>query len=218
MRLNKYLAQNLQISRRNADEKIAAGHVKINNEKASVGTIVNEHDVVEVDGLEIKSRSKHEYYKFYKPKGYICSHEKQGRSPVIFDLIGKEYLKFGGRLDKESEGLMLLSTDGDWLNSIFNAKNKVTKNYIIKIKFPLPKGKKFKQNINHNGEVLKISNYKLINKYTYEVALKTGKNHEIRRIFRFNNLKIISLKRNRIGKYSLKELSPGDLVKINVNE
>ena len=218
MRLNKYLAQNLQISRRNADEKIAAGHVKINKEKASVGTIVNEHDVVEVDGLEIKSRSKHEYYKFYKPKGYICSHEKQGASPVIFDLIGKEYLKFGGRLDKESEGLMLLSTDGDWLNSIFNAKNKVTKNYIIKIKFPLPKGKKFKQNINHNGEVLKISNYKLINKYTYEVALKTGKNHEIRRIFRFNNLKIISLKRNRIGKYSLKDLSPGDLVKINVNE
>ena len=113
---------------------------------------------------------------------------------------------------------MLLSTDGDWLNSIFNAKNKVTKKYIIKIKFPLPKGKKFKQNINHNGEVLKISNYKLINKYTYEVSLKTGKNHEIRRIFRFNNLKIISLKRNRIGKYSLKELSPGDLVKINVNE
>ena len=218
MRLNKYLAQNLQISRRNADEKIAAGHVKINNEKASVGTIVNEHDVVEVDGQEIKSRSKHEYYKFYKPKGYICSHEKQGDSPVIFDLIGKQYLKFGGRLDKESEGLMLLSTDGDWLNSIFNAKNKVTKKYIIKIKFPLPKGKKFKQNINHNGEVLKISNYKLINKYTYEVALKTGKNHEIRRIFRFNNLKIISLKRNRIGKYSLKELSPGDLVKINVNE
>ncbi len=218
MRLNKYLAQNLQISRRNADEKIAAGHVKINNEKASVGTIVNEHDVVEVDDQEIKSRTKHEYYKFYKPKGYICSHEKQGDSTLIFDLIGKEYLKFGGRLDKESEGLMLLSTDGDWLNSIFNAKNKVTKKYIIKIKFPLPKGKKFKQNINHNGEVLKISNYKLINKYTYEVALKTGKNHEIRRIFRFNNLKIISLKRNRIGKYSLKELSPGDLVKINVNE
>ena len=49
---------------------------------------------------EIKSRTKHEYYKFYKPKGYICSHEKQGDSPVIFDLIGKEYLKFGGRLDK----------------------------------------------------------------------------------------------------------------------
>ena len=55
-------------------------------------------------------------------------------------------------------------------------------------------------------------------KYTYEVALKTGKNHEIRRIFRFNNLKITTLKRNRIGKYSLKDLSPGDLVKINIDE
>ena len=218
MRLNKYLAQNLQISRRNADEKINAGIVKINNRKVSVGTIVNEDDIVEVDGEVIKSRRKHEYYKFYKPKGYICSHEKQGDSPVIFDLIGKQYLKFGGRLDKESEGLMLLSTDGDWLNNIFNAKNKITKKYIIKIKIPLQKGKKFKQNINHKGEILKISDYKLINKYTYEVALKTGKNHEIRRIFRFNNLKIISLKRNRIGKYSLKDLSPGDLVKINVNE
>ena len=74
MRLNKYLAQNLQISRRNADEKIAAGHVKINNKKASVGTIVNEHDVIEVDGQEIKSRNKHEYYKFYKPKGLSLIH------------------------------------------------------------------------------------------------------------------------------------------------
>ena len=218
MRLNKYLAQNLQISRRNADEIIAAGHVKINRHKVNVGTIVTEDDVVEVDGEVIKSRSTHEYYKFYKPKGYICSHEQQGDSPIIFDLIGKQYLKFGGRLDKDSEGLMLLSTDGDWLNNIFNAKNKITKKYIIKIKFPLPKGKKFKQNINHNGEVLKIINYKLINKYTYEVALKTGKNHEIRRIFRFNNLKITTLKRNRIGKYSLKDLSPGDLVKINLDE
>ena len=183
MRLNKYLAQNLQISRRNADEIIAAGHVKINRQKASVGTIVTKDDVVEVDGEVIKSRSTHEYYKFYKPKGYICSHEQQGDSPVIFDLIGKQYLKFGGRLDKDSEGLMLLSTDGDWLNNIFNAKNKITKKYIIKIKSPLPKGKKFKQNINHNGEVLKITNYKLINKYTYEVALKTGKNHEIKEYF-----------------------------------
>ena len=131
MRLNKYLAQNLQISRRNADEIIAAGHVKINRHKVNVGTIVTEDDVVEVDGEVIKSRSTHEYYKFYKPKGYICSHEQQGDSPIIFDLIGKQYLKFGGRLDKNSEGLMLLSTDGDWLNNIFNAKNKITKKYII---------------------------------------------------------------------------------------
>ena len=68
MRLNKYLAQNLQISRRNADEIIAAGHVKINKQKVSVGAIVNEGDVVEVDGEVIKSRITHEYYKFTNPK------------------------------------------------------------------------------------------------------------------------------------------------------
>ena len=73
MRLNKYLAQNLQISRRNADEKIASGLVKINKHIVSVGTIVNDDDVVELNGQVIKSRNKHEYYKFYKPKGYICS-------------------------------------------------------------------------------------------------------------------------------------------------
>ena len=94
MRLNKYLAQNLQISRRNADEKIAAGHVKINNEKASVGTIVNEQDVVEVDGQEIKSRTKHEYYKFYKPKGYICSHENLCVQPNHHRYLNTKVLMF----------------------------------------------------------------------------------------------------------------------------
>ena len=74
MRLNKYLAQNLQISRRNADEIIAAGHVKVNRQKVSVGTIVTKDDVVEVDGEVKKSRSTHEYYKFYKPKGLSLIH------------------------------------------------------------------------------------------------------------------------------------------------
>ena len=218
MRINKYIALNLPTSRRKADTLIGSGQVLVNGQVPEVGYIVKDKDEVSVNGKKILNNTTHEYYRFYKPKGYVCSHNKQDNSPTIFQLIEKDYLKFGGRLDKDSEGLMLLSTDGDWLNNMFNAKNKITKKYIIKIKFPLPKGKKFKQNINHNGEVLKITNYKLINKYTYEVALKTGKNHEIRRIFRFNNLKITTLKRNRIGKYSLKDLSPGDLVKINIDE
>ena len=67
MRLNKYLAQNLFISRRKADEKIASGQVKVNNHIANVGTIVEEEDIVHVDGEIIKSRGRHEYYKFYKP-------------------------------------------------------------------------------------------------------------------------------------------------------
>ena len=206
MRLNKFVAQNLDISRRKADDLISSWEVLVNQKTGMLGLDIKPTDIVEVYGQTLKHNKIHDYYIFYKPKGYICSHEKQGNSPTIFDLIGMEYLKFGGRLDKESEGLMLLSTDGDWLNSIFHSRNKVEKKYIVKVKTPLSKGKKFKRNINHNGEILRIKNLKIINKYTFEVTLNTGKNHEIIRIFRFNGLDIIELKRVKVGKYKLNKI------------
>ena len=218
MRLNKLVAQNLDISRRKADELISSGDVLVNQKIGMLGTIISSIDNVEVYGQKLKHNKNHEYYKFYKPKGYISSHEKQGKSPTIFELTGMDYLKFGGRLDKESEGLMLLSTDGDWLNSIFNARNKVEKKYIVKVKTPLNKNKKFKRNINHNGDILRIKNFKILNKYTFEVTLNSGKNHEIRRIFRFNGLEIIELKRIKIGIYKLDNIEKGKVVKIEINE
>ena len=217
MRLNKFVAQNLDISRRKADDLISSGEVLVNQKTGMLGLDIKPTDIVEVYGQTLKHNKIHDYYIFYKPKGYICSHEKQGNSPTIFDLIGMEYLKFGGRLDKESEGLMLLSTDGDWLNSIFHSRNKVEKKYIVKVKSPLDKSKKFKRNINHNGDILRIKNLKIINKYTFEVTLNSGKNHEIRRIFRFNGLDIIELKRIKVGKYKLNNIEKGKLVKIEIN-
>lgn len=217
MRLNKFVAQNLDISRRKADDLISSGEVLVNQKTGMLGLDIKSTDIVEVYGQTLKHNKIHDYYIFYKPKGYICSHEKQGNSPTIFDLIGMEYLKFGGRLDKESEGLMLLSTDGDWLNSIFHSRNKVEKKYIVKVKSPLDKSKKFKRNINHNGDILRIKNLKIINKYTFEVTLNSGKNHEIRRIFRFNGLDIIELKRIKVGKYKLNNIEKGKLVKIEIN-
>jgi pseudouridine synthase len=217
VRLNKFVAQNLDISRRKADDLISSGEVLVNQKTGMLGLDIKSTDIVEVYGQTLKHNKIHDYYIFYKPKGYICSHEKQGNSPTIFDLIGMEYLKFGGRLDKESEGLMLLSTDGDWLNSIFHSRNKVEKKYIVKVKTPLDKSKKFKRNINHNGDILRIKNLKIINKYTFEVTLNSGKNHEIRRIFRFNGLDIIELKRIKVGKYKLNNIEKGKLVKIEIN-
>jgi pseudouridine synthase len=217
LRLNKLIAQNLDISRRNADNLISSGDVLVNDKTGILGMDIKSSDIVEVYGQTLKHNKIHEYYLFNKPKGYICSHEKQGNSPTIFDLIGMDHLKFGGRLDKESEGLMLLSTDGDWLNSIFHSRNKIEKKYIVKVKTPLTKGKKFKRNINHNGDILRIKNLKIINKYTFEVTLNTGKNHEIRRIFRFNGLDIIELKRVKVGKYKLNKIEKGNLAKIEIN-
>ena len=216
MRLNKFIALNLPTSRRKADDLIQSGEVTVNGKVPEVGYIVNQNDIVSVNNKNLSNYNDHEYYKFYKPKGYVCSHNKQGEAPTIYDLIGKKYLKFGGRLDKDSEGLMLLSTDGEWLNEIFHSKNKIEKIYKVTLKNKINKNKKIRTKITHEGQTLKIHNIKAVNSYSYSVTLLSGKNHEIRKIFRFNNLVIRQLKREKIGRYSLGNMSKGQLSKIEL--
>ncbi len=216
MRLNKYIALNLPTSRRKADDLIQSGEVLVNGKVPEVGYIVKQKDIVSVNNKNLSNTITHEYYKFYKPKGYVCSHNKQGNAPTIYDLIGKNYLKFGGRLDKDSEGLMLLSTDGKWLNEIFHSKNEVHKKYKVTLKNKINKNKRIRTKITHEGQILKIYNIQAINSYTYNVTLLSGKNHEIRKIFRFNDLDIRELKREKIGKYTLGNMSKGQLSKIEL--
>lgn len=216
MRLNKFIALNLPTSRRKADDLIQSGEVTVNGKVPEVGYIVNQNDIVSVNNKNLSNKNAHEYYKFYKPKGYVCSHNKQGDAPTIYDLIGKNYLKFGGRLDKDSEGLMLLSTDGEWLNEIFHSKNKIEKIYKVTLKNKINKNKKIRTKITHEGQTLKIHNIKAVNSYSYSVTLLSGKNHEIRKIFRFNDLVIRQLKREKIGRYTLGNMSKGQLSKIEL--
>lgn len=216
MRLNKFIALNLPTSRRKADDLIQSGEVTVNGKVPEVGYIVNQNDIVSVNNKNLSNNNAHEYYKFYKPKGYVCSHNKQGEAPTIYDLIGKNYLKFGGRLDKDSEGLMLLSTDGEWLNEIFHSKNKIEKIYKVTLKNKINKNKKIRTKITHEGQTLKIHNIKAVNSYSYNVTLLSGKNHEIRKIFRFNDLVIRQLKREKIGRYTLGNMSKGQLSKIEL--
>lgn len=216
MRLNKFIALNLPTSRRKADDLIQSGEVTVNGKVPEVGYIVNQNDIVSVNNKNLSNNNAHEYYKFYKPKGYVCSHNKQGEAPTIYDLIGKNYLKFGGRLDKDSEGLMLLSTDGEWLNEIFHSKNKIEKIYKVTLKNKINKNKKIRTKITHEGQTLKIHNIKAVNSYSYSVTLLSGKNHEIRKIFRFNDLVIRQLKREKIGRYTLGNMSKGQLSKIEL--
>ena len=129
MRLNKFIALNLPTSRRKADELIQSGEVNVNGKVPEVGYIVKQNDVVSVNNKKLSNNNTHEYYKFYKPKGYVCSHNKQGNAPTIYDLIGKNYLKFGGRLDKDSTGLLLLTNDGDLHYYLTHPKNKVIREY-----------------------------------------------------------------------------------------
>ena len=214
MRINKYLALNLNISRREADKLIKNNEIKINGVNTKLGQTVEEKDVVSYKNQKIKPIKVHKYYKFYKPINYISSRTSQGNSKTIYDLIKNKNLKYSGRLDKNSEGLMLLSTDGNWLNDNAHPSKEIDKKYIVTTDIKDIDLKKFKKSIIDNKEKLNIYSINKKSNNEYLVILKTGKNREIRRIFEYNNIKITNLKRISIGKHSLGNMKIGELVEI----
>ena len=214
MRINKYLALHLSTSRRKADELILLNKVEINGKVAKLGDEVFTNDKVSYDSKIIKSSITFKYYKFYKPKGYICSHKSQGNSKIIYEIISDKSLKFNGRLDKNSEGLMLLSNDGDWLNTTIHPSKGLIKKYIVSVSNPINL-QKFNKAVVDKEEYLRILDIQELKRLTYKVSLKTGKNREIRRIFDSNNIKIMTLKRISIGDYKLGNLKIGELREIN---
>ena len=103
LRINRYLAQNLNFSRRDSDVLVENSDIKINGTIAKHGDEVSHDDIVMYKNQVVQALTEHEYYLFYKPYGYVSSHKRQGDSKIIYDLIHNKSLKFGGRLDKESE-------------------------------------------------------------------------------------------------------------------
>jgi len=214
LRINKYLALNLNISRRESDRLIKNNEIKINGVNTKLGQIVQRNDVVTYKNHKINPIKNHKYYKFYKPINYISSRTSQGNSKTIYDLIKNKNLKYSGRLDKNSEGLMLLSTDGNWLNDNAHPSKEIDKKYIVTTDIKDIDLKKFKKSIIDNKEKLNIYSINKKSNNEYLVILKTGKNREIRRIFEYNNIKITNLKRISIGKHSLGNMKIGELEEI----
>tara|TARA_B100001996_G_scaffold299571_1_gene240017 strand:+ start:3513 stop:4163 length:651 start_codon:yes stop_codon:yes gene_type:complete len=216
MRINKYLALNLNISRREADKLIKNNLIKINGFQAKLGQLVDNNDVLTYKNEIINTITKHIYYKFYKPKNYTSSRTSQGKSRTMYELINNKNLKYSGRLDKNSEGLMLLSTDGDWLNKYAHPSKEMNKKYIVNTDLEDIDLTKFDKSIIDNKEKLTIYSINKIKKNEYTVILKTGKNREIRRIFEYNNVKITNLKRISIGKHTLGNMKIGELKEIKI--
>jgi pseudouridine synthase len=215
LRINRFLALNLNVSRRDSDILVENKSIKINGVIANHGDLVDDDDIVMHKNQVIQAIKEHEYFLFYKPYGYVSSHKRQGESKIIYDLIHNKSLKFGGRLDKDSEGLMLLSTDGIWLNKYSHPKSNISKKYIVvtskEINFET-----FRKSIKDNDEQLKIHKLTEIKKLTYEIVLKTGKNREIRRIFDVNNIPIKNLKRIQVDKFKIGKMKIGQLKKIKL--
>lgn len=225
MRINKYLAAAGVASRRECDNLIQSGKVRINGKTATVGMEVNEGDEVFVNGNQVKTK-KNEYYILNKPKGYICSvSDDKGRKTVL-DLmpenVGRIYPV--GRLDYDSEGLLILTTDGDLAQHLTHPSNAVPKTYLVKVEGTLTETalNPIRSGLEIDGYQTKKCKAHIVetNKnYTkVHVTLTEGKNREIRKMFAAIGKEVTLLKRIKVGEITLRGLDRGAYRKLNKQE
>ena len=222
IRLNKFLAEKLGLSRREADNFIANGKVLINNQTAVLGTRITENDKITVDGKNVdNSPSEYIYIMFNKPIGYVSSRKAQGNAPTLYALLPEKYkyLKTVGRLDKNSSGLILLTNDGDFAFSHTHPKFYKLKTYIVTLDHALEP--LHQQEISDFGIQLedgpsKLFLSKLNNERTeWQVEMSEGRNRQIRRTFAALGYEVTKLHRIEFGAYKLGDLKPGKFIEVN---
>ncbi len=225
IRLNKFLAERLGVSRREADELIAAGKITIDGRIAILGARIPQPTDTNIDkppkvcynNKTIPFKTNYTYLAFNKPVGYVCSRKAQGSSPTIYDILPKKYhhLKTVGRLDKDSSGLILLTNDGDFAYQMTHPKFRKTKIYEVELDRPLEP--LHQQIISDYGVMLDDgpSRFKVLKKdqvtpVVYLVTLTEGRNRQIRRTFLALGYKVTRLHRTNFGKYELNNLPTGN--------
>ena len=225
-RLNKYLSEVGFCSRRAADKLIEEGRVTINGKVPEMGTKVAPDDKVHVDGKLIKNTNKRSVYlAFNKPLGIVCTTDTRVEKDNIIDFINYPKRIFPiGRLDKQSEGLILLTDDGDIVNKILRASNNHEKEYIVKVDKPI--SQTFIERMSNGVPILDIvtkkCEVKKLSKFEFKIILTQGLNRQIRRMCEYLNYEVQTLKRVRImnikldvpvGKY--RELTQQELQELN---
>lgn len=211
-RLNKYITDAGYCSRREADTYISQGRVTINGREATLGDMVDEADMVEVDGEKIKTRTKSRVYIVCnKPVGVTCTSELSDKTNIIDFLGYKERIFPVGRLDKDSEGLIILTNDGDIVNKILRAGNNNPKEYIVSVDKPITDD--FLARMGSGVNILGITTKpcKIFRKKdnTFVIHLTQGLNRQIRRMCQVLGYKVVRLKRVKVLNISLGNLEPG---------
>ena len=238
-RLNKFLAERIGVSRREADDLIKSGKVKINGQTAALGARLDKNDKVWYNGSIIPFDTDYLYIAINKPVGYVCSRRSQGLAPTIYELLPKEYqkLKTVGRLDKDSSGLILLTNDGDF--AFRHTHPKFHKEKIYEVELDKPLEPLHQQMISDYGIMLDDGPSKFtVIKSTgdapgggpppslrggggkgaagpiernkkYIVKLSEGRNRQIRRTFAALGYTVTKLHRTNFGVFGLNDLPPG---------
>lgn len=201
-RINKFLSEVGYCSRREADKLIAAGRVTVNGEIPEMGTKIATEDVVAVDGTILKNNNNSfVYLAFNKPLGIVCTTDNRVEKDNIIDYINYHKRIFPiGRLDKPSEGLILLTDDGDIVNKILRASNNHEKEYIVTVDKPISQTfiERMSSGVPILDRVTKKCEVKKIDSYTFRIILTQGLNRQIRRMCEYLNYDVQTLKRVRI--------------------
>ncbi|HXA35700.1 MAG TPA: pseudouridine synthase [Steroidobacteraceae bacterium] len=211
VRLNKYISETGVCSRREADKWIEAGRVTCNGERAALGTRIADGDRVCIDGEPIGAKKKQIYLALNKPVGVTCTTETHIQDNVI-DLVGYPERIFPiGRLDKDSEGLLLLTNDGDIVNEILRSENNHEKEYIVTVDRPITdlSLKMMATGVKIMGELTKPCRVTRIDQHSFRMILTQGLNRQIRRMCSALGYKAQRLKRVRIMNIQLGSLSAG---------
>ena len=217
MRLNNYISSTGLCSRREADKLIEQGKVKVNGEIAVLGTVVEESDKVELNGKVLKLKSNNVYIALNKPVGITCTTERHIKGNIIDFINYPERIFPIGRLDKESEGLILLTNDGSIVNKILREENNHEKDYIVTVDKDINEefiknmsnGVKIFNPVKKSHTITKKCNVVKINKRTFKITLSQGLNRQIRRMCSKCGFEVIKLKRVRIMNISLNDLPIG---------
>lgn len=222
MRINKYIAQSGFCSRRKADEYVLSGRVKVNGKVVTMlGFEIRTKDTVTIDDKTIRN-DKLEYYKFYKPAGYITTKTDEKNRKTIYDIIPKEYhhLNPVGRLDKDSTGLIILTNDGNLQYELTHPSIKVAKTYVVKVEGKLTNEKlqKLSEGIEIEKGKIAYCDWEIIDKdktsTQFEIVLYQGLNRQIRRMFEYLGCEVINLKRIRHANIELTGLKKGQIKQI----
>lgn len=213
VRINKYLSEAGVCSRRGADKLIKEGRVLINRTLAFLGSVVNEGDEVQVDGIIVRTSSKKILIAFNKPRGIVCTTaDPKSKDTNIIEYIGYPERIFPmGRLDKESEGLILLSNDGDMSNKLMKARNNHEKEYEVEVNRPFDDVflKGMSEGVPILDTVTRKCTLKRTGKTTFNIILTQGLNRQIRRMCEYFGYKVVKLRRIRIMNIKLGNLRLG---------
>ncbi|MDD3285014.1 MAG: pseudouridine synthase [Patescibacteria group bacterium] len=223
MRINKFLAQCNLGSRRKVEELVKNGEIIVNNKIISdLGTQVNENDEVKYKNKILKNEQEKIYIAINKPVGYIVTKQDDYERKTIYDLLPSEFqnLKYVGRLDYTSEGLIIMTNDGDFIEEITHPKYKLQKIYEVILNKTLTKQQiqMLRDGIIIEDKKTKPAKVNLIDKTKLEITIFEGRKRQIREMIKSVGSGIINLKRIQIGNLELGNIHSGKYIFINKSD